>query len=288
MYKLLAVIIVFIQINIGFSQTQYTHDVYFNTDEYKVPKTEENRLLLFISKLQDIEIDSIAIYGFCDDVGADTYNMKLSQQRADAIKTIFSNNEISESLISNVDGKGEILLKIVNEKNILKLRGLNRKVEIIVTEKQPEQIVEEVVEVPTVVKKKTIPEQIKGKLNVGDKIIFKNILFKTGYSTVTKDSKKILEHIAKALVEREDIYFTIQGHVCCTKFSRDAIDKKTKQRNLSVARAKYVHDYFVKKGVDKKRMRYLGMRRKFPLGGDPKYDRRVEILITYVGENESK
>ena len=30
-------------------------------------------------------------------------------------------------------------------------------------------------------------------------------------------------------------------------------------------------------------MRHLGMRRKFPLGGDPKYDRRVEILITYVG-----
>ena len=31
-------------------------------------------------------------------------------------------------------------------------------------------------------------------------------------------------------------------------------------------------------------MRYVGMRRKFPLGGDPKYDRRVEILITHVAE----
>jgi hypothetical protein len=40
-----------------------------------------------------------------------------------------------------------------------------------------------------------------------------------------------------------------------------------------------------KKGVDKKRMKYVGMRRKFPLGGDPKFDRRVEILVTYVGEN---
>ena len=34
-------------------------------------------------------------------------------------------------------------------------------------------------------------------------------------------------------------------------------------------------------------MRHLGLRRKFPLGGDPQFDRRVEILITYVG-NQAK
>ncbi|PQV49586.1 OmpA family protein [Jejuia pallidilutea] len=285
MHRLLVIILLCLKLSVAFSQTQYTHDVYFNTDEFVVPKTEENRLLLFISKLQDIEIESIVIYGFCDDVGADSYNMVLSQQRADAIKTIFANNEISEELIRNVDGKGEILLKIVNEKDILKIRGLNRKVEIIVSEKAPEPKIE-----PEPVKKETvkdpsISEQIKGDIKVGDKIIFKNILFKTGYSTVVPESKKILEDIAKALLERDDIYFTIQGHVCCTKYTRDAIDKRTKKRNLSVARAKYVYDYFARKGVNKNRMRYIGMRRRFPLGGDPKFDRRVEIVITYVGDN---
>ena len=34
-------------------------------------------------------------------------------------------------------------------------------------------------------------------------------------------------------------------------------------------------------------MRAIGMRRKFPLGGDPELDRRVEILITYVS-NQAK
>jgi outer membrane protein OmpA-like peptidoglycan-associated protein len=268
---------------IGFAQKQYTHDVYFNTDEYVVPQTEKNRLLLFISTLENIDLASVAIYGFCDDVGADTYNLILSQQRADAIKSIFSNHSIDEHLITNVDGKGEILLKIVNEKNILKLRGLNRKVEIIATEQPPK---------PKAVPKKEVPpkplsaaEQIQGPLKVGDKLILKNILFKTGYSTVASGSKKALEEIAAALIARDDIYFTIQGHVCCTQNTRDAVDRKTKLRNLSFARAKYVHDYFAKKGVDKRRMRYLGMRRKFPLGGDPKYDRRVEIVITYVGDN---
>ena len=41
-----------------------------------------------------------------------------------------------------------------------------------------------------------------------------------------------------------------------------------------------------RKGVDKKRMKYVGLRRKFPLGGDPKYDRRVEILITYIADKK--
>lgn len=264
-----------------------THEVYFDTDKFTVPPTEESRLLLFISTLTDIDIQTISIYGFCDDVGADTYNLRLSQQRADAIKNLFSENEISESLITNVDGKGEVLLKIVDEKNAIKIRGLNRKVEIIVTPKpkiEPKKVEEETATVAKVEKKKTVQEQIKGEIKAGDKIVFENILFKTGYATVTPNSKKTLESIAKALAERKNIYFTIQGHVCCTKFSRDAIDRKTKKRNLSEARAKYVHDYFIKKGVDKRRMRYMGMRRKFPLGGDPKFDRRVEILITYVGK----
>ncbi len=280
MTKLFRFILIVFCFNIASSQSKLTHDVYFDTDKYDVPPTEENRLLLFISTLTDVNIESISIFGFCDDIGADDYNLKLSQQRADAIKAVFSNNEISESLITNVDGKGEILLKIVNEKNLLKIRGLNRKVEIIV---KPKPVV--VVEKPVIetVKKKDVPEQIKGKLKVGDKIIFENILFKTGYATVTPDSKKTLQAIAKSLVERDDIYFTIQGHVCCTQYTRDAVNRKTKKRNLSEARAKYVYNYFVKKGVSKKRMRYMGMRRKFPLGGDPKFDRRVEILITYVG-----
>ena len=283
MNKVLVIILITLQSAFVFSQNELTHEVYFETDKYDVPSTEESRLLLFISKLSDMDIETISIYGFCDDIGASSYNLKLSQQRADAIKTIFSSNEISEDLISNVDGKGEVLLRIVEEKNVLKIRGLNRKVEIIVKPKPPKPI--EVIKKDTVleIKKKEAPELIKGELKVGDKIVFENILFKTGYSTILPESKKTLDAIANALLERNDIYFTIQGHVCCTQYSRDAIDRKTKERNLSVTRAKYIYDYFAKKGISTKRMRYVGMRRKFPLGGDPKFDRRVEIVITYVG-----
>ena len=255
------------------SQNELKHDVYFNTDEYDVPLTEENRLLL-------------SIYGFCDDRGTNDYNLELSQNRADAIKDMFSSYGIDKSLITNVNGKGEILLKVLNEDEVHKIRGLNRKVEIIVKpkDKTKETAKPEVTTTATKDKKVTTQDIANGTVKKGDKIRLENIYFKTNYSYVTSDSKKTLEELAKILVAKKNIYFTIQGHVCCTQNSRDAVDKKTQKRNLSVARAKYIYDYLARKGVDKKRMKYVGMRRKFPLGGDPKYDRRVEIVITYIAE----
>src|SRR5690606_10795896 len=284
MKRLIILIVFAFSSTFVFPQKELKQEVYFETDKYRILPTEESRLLLFISSLSDVDIESISIYGFCDDVGAPDYNLKLSQKRAEAIKAIFAENKISESLISNVDGKGQILLKIVEEKNVVKIRGLNRKVEIIVKQKPPKPV--KPVDTVAVVeeKKKDAVTLIKGDLNVGDKILFDGLLFKTGYTTLLPESKNVLENIANALLERQDIYFTIQGHVCCTQFSRDAVDRKTKLQNLSEARAKVVYDYFAKKGISKKRMRYIGLRRKFPLGGDPKFDRRVEIVINYVDE----
>ena len=127
---------------------------------------------------------------------------------------------------------------------------------------------------------------LKGDLKEGDKILLDNLLFRTGYSYLTKESKVVLDRIAEILVDRTNVYFTIEGHVCCTQGERDAIDRKTKKRNLSVARAKYIYDYLVDKGVKHYRMKFAGMRRKQPLGGEPQLDRRVEILVTRIYEKK--
>ncbi len=267
-----------------FAQKEMMHEVYFETDKYEVLPTEHSRLLLFLSEIEGLDIKKVAIYGFTDDRGSDDYNQKLSQDRANAIKVIFSNNEFDESIITNVDGKGAVLLKLVKEDDIHKIRGLNRKVEIVVSPYDPPRPTKTAEELAS--KNQEVKEVLNEELKAGDKFRLDNILFKTGYSKLLPESKETLQELAEALLERKDIYFTIQGHVCCTQNSRDAIDRKTKKRNLSLARAKHIYDYLAKKGVDKKRMKYVGMRRKFPLGGDPKLDRRVEILVTYVGEND--
>ena len=114
------------------SQNELKHEVYFDTSEYIIPTTEENRLLLFVQKIDSLEIEKISIFGFCDDIGSNDYNLNLSQLRANAIKSLFSEKDINPTLISNVDGKGEILLKVINAEDAETIRSLNRRVEIIV------------------------------------------------------------------------------------------------------------------------------------------------------------
>lgn len=277
MRKLTFLLLCFFQL--ALSQKEVRHEVYFETDKYNIPETENNRLLLFLAEIDTIDIQRIEIYGFTDDRGSDDYNLVLSSQRAQSIKDVFSNNELDESLISNVDGKGEILLKIVKETDVQKIRGLNRKVEIIVYPYDPPR--ERPEKVPENAK-----ERLAGDLKVGDKILLDNLLFETGYSYLVPTSRQVLDDIAEILKERTDIYFTIEGHVCCTYGERDAIDRKTKKRNLSVARAKFVYDYLLDAGVSRLRMKYVGQRRKFPLGGEPEFDRRVEILVTGIGKSD--
>ena len=270
------IIFLVLLVNTLHAQTSSTHEVYFETGKYNVTEIEVNRLVLFVQGLKDIEVERISIYGFCDDRGTDSYNLKLSQDRADAIKKIFSSLDMDENLITNVDGKGEVLLRVISSDNLNIIRGLNRKVEI--------NVVYKITETKGVVKDEKEYRFLNDKLKVGDKITLENILFETGYSYIVEESIPVLEMMADALRERDDIYFTIEGHVCCTNNARDAVDRKTGKRNLSLARAKYIYDYLVQKGVKRTRMRYVGLKNKYPLGKAMKYDKRVEIKITSISK----
>ena len=241
-----------------FSQFNIEHSVYFDTDIYSLTKTEKTRLQKFLNTLTKDQVLKIEIYGFCDDIGSENYNLTLSQNRADAIREIFSEASFFPEKIVSVDGKGELLLNIVDETDPSVLRALNRRVDIVIA--YPEKISQE--------------EIIKND----NKIVLENVLFITGYSYLTRSSKKILDKVAESL-KNETFSFVVQGHVCCTECKLDAVDRKTGKRNLSVARSKYVYDYLIKKGIKKSRMSYEGLAHNFPLGGSEDKDRRVEILI---------
>jgi flagellar motor protein MotB len=136
-------ILLFLASHLIHSQTNNAHVVYFETGKYNVPEIETNRLVLFVQSLKDIEIERISIYGFTDDRGTDNYNLTLSQNRANAIKKIFSSFGVDDNLISNVDGKGEILLRIISSENLNIIRGLNRKVEINIEYRKVIELIEE-------------------------------------------------------------------------------------------------------------------------------------------------
>jgi outer membrane protein OmpA-like peptidoglycan-associated protein len=74
------------------SQYNVEHSVYFDTDEFLLTKTEQTRLQKLISSLSRDNVIQIEIYGFCDDRGGENYNLVLSQNRANSIKSIFNNS----------------------------------------------------------------------------------------------------------------------------------------------------------------------------------------------------
>ncbi|MBT8269821.1 MAG: OmpA family protein [Flavobacteriaceae bacterium] len=269
----------FLPLICAFSYAQdFAHNVYFDTDQYVVSTQEEQKFQSFLEQIDSVSIKKITIYGFCDDRGTDEYNLWLSKKRANTIKWYFTDNEFSENLITILDGKGEVALDPFRKDDLVNIRQSNRRVEIFI-DSSSKSTKRDTLEIPTA------QELLKGELKVGDKVRLKNIYFKTGYSQVVPESIPILKEIAEVLLERTDIYFTIQGHVCCTHDTYDAVDRATNKRNLSVSRAKFIYKYLLNRGIDKKRMKYVGLRRKFPLGKSPKYDRRVEIEITYVAND---
>ena len=243
-----------------FSQFNVEHSIYFDTDEYFMGQTEKARLYSFVESLSKENLLKIEISGFCDDVGAEKYNLVLSQNRADAIKKVFSLLSFFPDKIVSVDGKGEVLLNFYPSENPDIIRSLNRRVDVVVSYLDPADVAETHVSLPGL-------------------ILLENVHFITGYSYLTRGSKETLNRLVEDL-KKESFSFVIQGHVCCTDGNIDAIDKRTKERNLSVARAKFVYDYFLSRGINKDRMSYEGLAHRFPLGGSVDKDRRVEISVS--------
>ena len=243
-----------------FSQFNVEHSIYFDTDEYFMGQTEKARLYSFVESLSKENLLKIEISGFCDDVGAEKYNLVLSQNRADAIKKVFSLLSFFPDKIVSVDGKGEVLLSFYPSENPEIVRSLNRRVDVVVSYLDPAAVT-------------------KARASLPGLIVLENVHFITGYSYLTRGSKETLNRLVEDL-KKESFSFIIQGHVCCTDGNIDAIDKRTRERNLSVARAKFVYDYFLDRGIEKNRMSYEGLAHRFPLGGSVDKDRRVEISVS--------
>lgn len=250
-------------------------NVYFDTAIYKLNDAEKNKVANFITNLGKEKIVEITMYGYTDDRGSDKYNMNLSIKRAKNVKNHLISLGVDKALFKIVKGKGEVVIRKFDQVETDIVRGLNRKVTI---------------DIKTVLRKPSVNEtliqhKIVEPIQIGDKFTLENIHFQEGYAWITEKSFPHLRKLAQILNDRPDIYIEILGHVCCTRYGRDAIDRKTKKQNLSTTRAKAIYSYLRRKGIPKHRMRYKGMRRTAPLGKGAEYDRRVEIVIKNIVKN---
>ena len=254
------------------AQEEAVHSVYFEFDKFSLDEKQGKEIVEFIKNTDSTRIESIQIFGYTDDIGKDAYNFKLSTNRANTIQNKLVENGIKNKIIVTIEGKGRILIDDDIVDNLPEKRSKNRRVDVVLNLKELPKLV--------------LPgfyNMVQKNCIVGDHIYLENVLFEKGSSKLTVKSKNELDKIALLLLRYKNIQFEIQGHVCCTPPNqKEAIDKDTKKRQLSINRAQSVYKYLSYRRVPKTRMSFKGYGNTVPLGKNPEYDRRVELVINKI------
>ncbi|WP_320814247.1 OmpA family protein [Flavobacterium sp.] len=258
----------------AFAQEEEVHSIYFQFDKYNLKNEQADAVIKFVQKIDTSNVETIEIFGYCDDRGKDAYNFDLSTKRANTVKDKLVSKGIKSKIIITLEGKGKILIDDDLETNIPEARSKNRRVDVVVNYKA---VIIEDLKIPGVYS--TVPKNPV----VGDRIYLDKLLFERGSSKLTYKAKKELERVAKLLYRYKNIEFEVQGHVCCTPtYHKEAIDRETRKRELSTNRALSVYTYLGFRKISKKRMTYKGYGNVQPLGKGPLLDRRVELVITKI------
>ena len=269
--KWLVFVAAFFSFGLIFAQEEEIYSIFFEFDKYNLKEEQAEGVIAFVQKIDTARIESIQIYGYCDDRGKDEYNFVLSTNRATTVKNKLIERGIKSKIIITLEGKGRIMLDEDLQTDIPEARSKNRRVDVVVNYKS---ITIENLKIPGVystIKKDVVP---------GDRIYLEKVLFERGSSQLTVQAKKELDKVALLLLKFKNIQFEVQGHVYCTHtYHREAIEKKKKKRELSVNRAKRVFNYLFKKGISNSRMTYRGYGNTQSLKQGSALDRRVELLI---------
>lgn len=249
------------------AQEKTVETVYFEFDKFTLYKQQVQIIVDFIKKTDTSKVETIQIYGYCDDRGENDYNYTLSKNRVKTVENILVTNGFNKNKIVIVEGKGRVILKNDALENITETRSKNRRVDLFLVKKNSFG--------------NSIYNSFQDDHKVGDRIYLEKILFPLGSSKLTEQSKQELDKIVTLLQTQKSLEFEIKGHVCCTpSYFDDAIDKDSRERKLSVNRAKNTYKYLISKGINSLRMKYIGCGNKFPSGQGEELDRRVEFLIT--------
>ncbi len=254
--------------------------ILFDSNESAIKSSEKEKLVSFFSN-EDLNIQSITIKGYCDDIGTSESNLVLSLARAKSVEEFLKNKFY---LTSNATiGKGEIALTAhaLEEET----RKNNRKVVIEVTFSKASSLA---VNNQSKTSENVFSEykSFSDKLVVGDKIMVNKILFMGSLTTFEDPEQAELElaKIVTFLKNNPTYAIEIQGHVCCISASfNDAYDRFSGKNNLSETRAEKIYNLLIEKGISGDRMTHRGYGRQFPIpGAEEHFNKRVEILITKI------
>ncbi len=115
------------------------------------------------------------------------------------------------------------------------------------------------------------------KVEVGSKMILKNIFFETNSSSLKTESYQEIERVVNMLKNNPSIRLEISGHT-------DNVGSFNANKKLSESRAKSVVEYIVANGIKRSRLEYKGYGFKKPIADNSTKEgrsknRRVEFVV---------
>lgn len=250
-------------------ETEKKFSLFYENDKYEL--TPEHFVLIdSLKSLENKSLYDIHIKGYTNSVGEEGYNLELSRKRAENVK-----RELRDFTIISSRGLGQLEGETAN----------NRRVDILIHLKTDHvEVSGEIVEQPQVdMTEASIVNLVAPKK--GDKVTLQGIMFYPDRDVIMDESIKALQELITFLNKHPSVKFKLIGHICCGDTERRYLDLKnvrTGKDNLSEARAQSLYNYLAKNGIDKRRMRYIGMAYRYPTGKGDEFDRRVEIEITSV------
>jgi outer membrane protein OmpA-like peptidoglycan-associated protein len=113
---------------LGLVMTLDSKSIRFDFDKATIKPEYRDILNRIAGILMTLKGHSIAVYGYTDDIGTQTYNLQLSQRRAEAVRDFLVQAGISRTAITTAKGFGKADPRVPGDSE--EARAANRRVEI--------------------------------------------------------------------------------------------------------------------------------------------------------------
>lgn len=233
---------------------------------------------------------AVQILAYADFLSNETYNLALSQRRANRVKSyLLSKRQGPDLIVVSCEGYGE---KESSPSESPVGEPFQRRVDVLVKEQfttkkigDRENIIHRDTTVHIKPKSSSSNEKKMEELEQGETITLEGLNFIPGRHVPVQSSLPVLEKLLQTMKEHPQLKIEIQGHICCIYEGEDGFDYDTRDMHLSTNRALTVYNYLTKNGISKERMRYKGYGRTQPkieierTPEDEQANRRVDIKI---------
>jgi outer membrane protein OmpA-like peptidoglycan-associated protein len=253
--KLTLLAIFFMAFGVANAQEKFTAYFDFDIDEANHPSVA--KLSEWIKNNPDAEV--IKIHAYADTIGHATYNIDLSERRANYVLQQLRSNNIA--IADDLDVKG------LGEYHSASHKPKERKAIIYYRKKEA-------------VSSNPRPDNFYNKIKnakVGDKLKLPNLNFYNYSDVVLPQSEKTLWVLLDIMRANPELRIEIQGHICCEVAETDEI---------SLKRAQAIYNFLIRGGIEKSRLSYRSFASTRPIYPLPEKseaeriaNRRVEIEI---------